>query len=100
MRGLGRVELRLRNRPLLEQVARAFDFLRGIRLRGLGRFLRGLRHRDRRRGGVDLRVDLAAVERRDDRPLAHAIAEVDEHAIERATELRHDPDAGLRRKVA
>ena len=82
MRGLGGIEALARQRALLEQVLRAIVFEHGVgesRFGGLERRLRDGDGGDRR---IDLRIDLAAIDRRDGLAHRHRIADVDEHALD------------------
>ena len=101
MRGLRGVEALTGQRALLEQVLGAVVLEHRVGQRRLGASSAALRDVDRGVGRVDLRVDLAR-----DRcvattwPARHAIADVDQHALEPARQLRADADAGLRREPA
>ena len=97
---LRRVEALARQRAALEQVLRALVLAHRVGQCRLGAFDRRLGDADGGDRRIDLRVDLAAIDRGDHLPGGDAIADVDEHALEPAGQLRLDADARPRRQRA
>ena len=93
MRGLGGVEPLARQGALLEQVLRAIVLEHRVGERRFGRLDRRLGDADGRRRGVDLRIDLAAIDRGEDLAGADPVADVDRNARQGAGQLRFHADA-------
>ncbi len=94
------VEPLARKSAAFEQRLRALVLEHRVGERCLRAFERGLRHTDGCRRRVELRVHFAAIDGGDDLAFGDAVADIDEHALEPAGQLRLDADASSCRQRA